>query len=69
MQKLIDFVCPNCGAVREGWEGEIMFCNGCSYVSTWPNSITDKGVTFHEMLPRPWKNNFQRARVNDEVNE
>ena len=57
--KLIDYQCPACGAVKEGFEGDHKHCKECS-------KITDMGFIIYEMQPifSP-KRNAQRWKHND----
>lgn len=53
MSKLIDFQCPNCEHVQEGFEGDNPYCGECAtleHIRTCDGEVTP-AVVSHAMRP------------------
>ena len=55
MAKLIDYVCPECGCVREEFDD-------IDHVWCISEQCDNNDIG---MVPRPWKSNAHRVRIND----
>ena len=64
MPKLIDFECPECGSVKEGFEYDYITCDKCRYVvPDFVYTYTMKGIRMFPIFSP--NRNAQRWKHND----
>jgi hypothetical protein len=57
MPKLIDYQCPACGAIKEGFEGEKNYCSICARIDVYGILVVMRPIFSPKRNGQRWKHN------------